>query len=195
MEHRHFRRNEHPLRSLASQVILRGDQADDPTNAQPVSASPLVSSPWRLRCGRLPVANDRRTADNRTCITMVEDPSIRVLETAGGSKAIHLAGDISVFQATELHHLARSLAEGTGDIRLECEDLQSIDLAAGQILLALHLTLSMQGRRLAINRPSEQASQLLSLVGLGEARDSQRSDGALYKTPSNSVLQPGIQPA
>jgi anti-anti-sigma regulatory factor len=97
---------------------------------------------------------------------MSEDASIAIEQTPDGAKSLRLTGEASVFQAAELHRAAKSLAEETGGVRLECSELRSIDFAIGQILLALQRELAAEGRSFCIRQPSDEVSHLLKLVGL-----------------------------
>jgi ABC-type transporter Mla MlaB component len=99
-------------------------------------------------------------------LAMSESLSITVEEMPDGARTLHLAGEASVFQAAELHRVAASLGQEKCDVRLECGDLQSIDMAAGQILLALQRAKSLQGQSFSVTRPSKELAGLFEMVGL-----------------------------
>jgi ABC-type transporter Mla MlaB component len=100
---------------------------------------------------------------------MSKKPSISVEELPDGCRKLRLAGEISVIHAADLHRTAIQLVQEECDVRLECGELQSIDLAAGQILLALQSDVSLHGRRFRIDAASRDLAELLRFVGLGDA--------------------------
>jgi anti-anti-sigma factor len=120
---------------------------------------------------------------------MSENPSVTVEETPDGVRTLRLVGEVSVFQATELHRLAMLLATQIGDVHLECGDLRSIDLAAGQILLALQRVLSSQGRRLSVQSPSKELADLFTFVGLKQMAASSEKGAAVLSRQDRPILQ------
>ena len=140
------------------------------------------------------VRKTRVPTEDRRYLEMPENPSVTVEETSDGVKTLCLAGEVSVFQATELHRLAMSLAKQTGDVRLECGELHSMDLAAGQILLALHRVMASQGRHLGIQPPSNELADLFAFVGLKQIAASSAIDEAVKSDGAEPFSQSFVQP-
>jgi ABC-type transporter Mla MlaB component len=122
----------------------------------------------------------------------LHNPSVTVEARPDGCQLLHLAGDLSVFQATELHRVATLLVQQDGDVQLECAKLRSIDLAAGQILLALYRSLSTQGRRFRIQAYSKEAGGLFSLVGLGSELAAVATETATAVVADTATPQPSV---
>jgi ABC-type transporter Mla MlaB component len=120
---------------------------------------------------------------------MSENPSVTVEETSDGDKTLRLVGEVSVFQATELHRLAMLLAQQIGDVCLECGELRSIDLAAGQILLALQRVMSSQGRHLSIQSASKELADLFTFADLKQIAASSVGNKAVLNGEDGPISQ------
>jgi anti-anti-sigma regulatory factor len=99
---------------------------------------------------------------------MSEKALISVDEMSDGSRTLRLVGELSVYHATDLHRVAIALAQHDADVCLDCRELQSVDLAVAQILLALKRVLSLQGRCCRIGKLTTETAELLRLIGLGQ---------------------------
>jgi anti-anti-sigma factor len=79
---------------------------------------------------------------------------------------LKLAGDVTVFQAAELHQASLALAQHDADLDVHCEEVLSMDCAAIQVLLALKEAMTGQGRTFRLLEPSEELQKTFVLAGL-----------------------------
>jgi anti-anti-sigma factor len=86
-----------------------------------------------------------------------------------GRQVLKLAGDVTVYQAAELHQAALGLAQQATDLQVQCEEVQSLDCATIQILMALQETLAAQGKTFQLTGASAELQQTLTLAGMALA--------------------------
>jgi anti-anti-sigma factor len=107
---------------------------------------------------------------------MSENSSIAVEKRSDGAFALRLVGEISAFHSVELYCVAMQLAGEGGDVLLACKELNSIDLATAQVLLALKKVVRHHGRRFRIEEASADLAGFFQLVGLENALAASASD-------------------
>jgi anti-anti-sigma factor len=81
-------------------------------------------------------------------------------------RTLRLAGDINVFLAAELHRCAVQVAEGASSVTVECGQVASLDMAAIQILVALHDAILAQGGSFGVSGMPQEAADAVDLAGL-----------------------------
>ena len=94
-------------------------------------------------------------------------PSDREQGTSAAQRLV-LTGRVDVSRARALHLEARALHDLGSDVSVEWSEVEALDAAALQILLALDRALRAAGRRLRVSPPSEAVSQTLALTGLAQ---------------------------
>jgi anti-anti-sigma regulatory factor len=123
---------------------------------------------------------------------MSEESLVTVDELSDGSRALRLVGEVSVFHATELHRLAKWFVQEQGDVHVECGQLQAIDLAVAQVLLALRRAVTAQGRRFAIEGLSTDLAEMFTLVGLtAEVRPPTIDEAGAHDVTCPASCSPG----
>jgi anti-anti-sigma regulatory factor len=100
--------------------------------------------------------------------TMPENPSIVVQKAADGGWTLSLVGELSVFRAAELQLAAQRIAMEDNHVVVECDRLQTVDLAALQILLSLQRTLTAQARGFRMTGLSRPLVDMMALAGMKE---------------------------
>jgi len=93
-------------------------------------------------------------------------PAILVRPEDKGRQQLKLAGDVTVFHAAELHQASLGLVQHDADVDVHCQEVQSIDCAAIQVLLALQEAMAGRGRAIRLLNPSAELRETLVLAGL-----------------------------
>jgi anti-anti-sigma factor len=83
-----------------------------------------------------------------------------------GKRAVVLQGAIDIFFAADLRQAALALLEGGEDVAVHCENLERLDTAALQILLALKKELEQRGRKLRMAELGSEPARFVGLAGL-----------------------------
>jgi anti-anti-sigma factor len=99
-------------------------------------------------------------------MTREDRVAVVVQPGAEGRQELRLAGDVTVFQATELHQAALGLAEQAADVDVRCDDVQSFDCATIQILMALQEALAARGKAFRVTGISAELQQTLASAGV-----------------------------
>jgi anti-anti-sigma factor len=97
---------------------------------------------------------------------MHDNASIVVQPLQDGCHTMKLTGDINVFVAAELHQASVTLSQQEHDVVVGCEQLQSLDLATLQILIALREALAVQNRAFRVTGLSPEVVKVIDLAGL-----------------------------
>jgi anti-anti-sigma factor len=81
--------------------------------------------------------------------------------------ALQLSGVVDIFDASALHAAAREVvASNTTGVVVTLGDVEAVDTAATQVLLALKRALAADGRRLRLEAVPEPVRELWRLAGL-----------------------------
>jgi anti-anti-sigma factor len=91
---------------------------------------------------------------------------IDVRQASEGRLELELRGDVNVFLASQLHEEAVRLAESGQDVLVDCEQVESVDASALQILVALQEALAAHGRTVQFRGGSEQWIRTIRSTGL-----------------------------
>jgi anti-anti-sigma factor len=95
-----------------------------------------------------------------------DTPPIVVQSIDDGRQELKLSGDINVCLSTELHGECVRLAHQGKDAVVDCENVESFDAAALQILTALKDAMTLQGRDLQFHGLTPEIEATLFLSGL-----------------------------
>ena len=79
---------------------------------------------------------------------------------------LKLAGEISVFGAADLRSSATEAAAEAGNVVVDCGELQSVDLAALQILLAMQRAVVSRNRNFRLVGLSPEMADVFAMVKL-----------------------------
>jgi len=86
-----------------------------------------------------------------------------------GCVVVSVDGELDLGTAEQLQEtLTTAIAEAAGPIVLDLTDLRFCDSAGLAVLVKAHNTLSDQGRRLVLARPTTAVSRVLELSGLDQ---------------------------
>lgn len=88
------------------------------------------------------------------------------IAAAGGAHRLVLAGRVDVNRARTLHQEVCAVYDLGGDVSIDWSEIEALDAAALQILLALHVAMRAAGRRLDASPPSAAVTRTLALAGL-----------------------------
>lgn len=83
-----------------------------------------------------------------------------------GGLSIHVAGDLTIYQAAEARAALLALVGGARAVELDLADVGDIDGAGLQLLLATARTLSAGGGRLSLACASAAVAEAIGLLGL-----------------------------
>ena len=97
---------------------------------------------------------------------LCDSQSLNVGTMPDGRQELKLVGEINVFLAADLQRAAVQLAGQGGDAVVNCQQAQSLDFAALQILVALADALRAQGRTCQVAELSADLTQAISRAGL-----------------------------
>jgi anti-anti-sigma factor len=99
---------------------------------------------------------------------MSEKASITVGQASDGHHELILNGEVNIFVASQLQQEAVRLVESGQNVRVCCEQVDSFDAAALQVLVALSEALVSQGRALQFQGVSQGLLSTIQLAGLAE---------------------------
>ncbi len=88
-----------------------------------------------------------------------------------GGAALTLSGNVTILVADQLVASAREAAEH-GDVTVDLSEVEHVDTAGLQVLLALRKTLHSRARRLVLRRVPEGVARFLAVSGLSLLLDS-----------------------
>jgi anti-anti-sigma factor len=98
---------------------------------------------------------------------MAADENVPVtLTERDGKPLLKLRGTVDILAVQDLAHAARGLVERSEDTLLCCEQVQYLDAAALQLLLALSKALRVNGKKLEIIAKSPQVERLFEWAAL-----------------------------
>lgn len=101
--------------------------------------------------------------------TQSEDATaVRVVEGADGPVLV-LRGRVDVSEARVLHEVALALAPCSSGVTVDCADVERLDAAAVQVLLALRTRLVAAGATLRCAHVLPTVEAILRLAGVREA--------------------------
>jgi len=83
-----------------------------------------------------------------------------------GRQVLKLAGDVTVYQAAELHQTALGLTQQAADLQVQCDEVQSLDCATIQILMALQEAVAAGGKTFQLTGASAELQQTLAWAGM-----------------------------
>ncbi len=109
------------------------------------------------------VDNDK---DSTGTASEEETSQIRSTLDGEGVNRLILSGVIDAYLGDELHRRALDLLQSGRDITLDLSKVESMDVCAMQILLALRGDLASLGRTLGLFAASENAARSLRMAGI-----------------------------
>ena len=86
---------------------------------------------------------------------------------ADGSLSIHVAGDLTIYQAAEAREALLALVDGACAVELDLADVGEIDSAGLQLLLATARMLAAKEGSISLKRPNAALVEAIDLLGLG----------------------------
>ncbi|WP_137172797.1 lipid asymmetry maintenance protein MlaB [Massilia sp. HP4] len=86
---------------------------------------------------------------------------------ADGRLSIHVAGDLTIYQAAEARESLLALVDSARAVDLDLADVGEIDSAGLQLLLATARTLAAREGSLRLTRPNAALVETIDLLGLG----------------------------
>ena len=112
---------------------------------------------------------------------MQDQPAITIEQESAGHFALELAGELTPLHAAEFQQAVLPISQDAAEVVVRCEELQSLDLASLQILLALGETLTA---RQASLRWSGLAPTVVATIDLAGLREMLKIDAAAATTCS-----------
>lgn len=79
---------------------------------------------------------------------------------------LDLGGRVDIAEVRTLHARARAAYDQPGDVLVDWRDVELLDAAALQVVLALHQALAAAGRRLVVTPPPPPVAETLALAGV-----------------------------
>jgi anti-anti-sigma factor len=98
-------------------------------------------------------------------MTADENASVTVTQR-DGKPLLKLRGTVDILAVQDLAHAARGLVERSEDTLVCCEQVQYLDAAALQVLLALSKALSVDGKKMEVIAKSPQVERLFEWAAL-----------------------------
>jgi anti-anti-sigma regulatory factor len=95
----------------------------------------------------------------------MSDTLARLVASAGEQHLV-LTGGFSLQDVSDVLTLARTAAEGSGNVVVELQDAGHLHLGCVQVLVALRRELEQRGRSFRVEGTSEAAARALNLAGL-----------------------------
>lgn len=95
-----------------------------------------------------------------------DSQSIFVHTNADGRNELKLVGDINVCLSADLHGECVRIARQSKDAVINCEEVDSLDTAAFQILTALKDSLALQDKELQFVGLSPELAETVELAGM-----------------------------